>query len=158
MISNCTSEASTLHRKGKKTLTPFYCLINSFYQQNTDEECLHSDSFIHSTEKKWHWHSYADKNNTLNSQTKSTRGNDFQMPEENVSNWNSERILTHASQVLQGLPHLFSDFTHTHTHTHTHTQTYQLPHLFSDFTHTHTLISYAKASSILEIEETNIFI
>ena len=158
MISNCTSEASTLHRKGKKTLTPFYCLINSFYQQNTDEERLHSDSFIHSTEKKWHWHSYAGKNNTLNSQTKSTRGNDFQMPEENVSNWNSERIFTHASQVLQGLPHLFSDFTHTHTHTHTHTQTYQLPHLFSDFTHTHTLISYAKASSILEIEETNIFI
>ena len=137
MISNCTSEASTLHRKGKKTLTPFYCLINSFYQQNTDEERLHSDSFIHSTEKKWHWHSYAGKNNTLNSQTKSTRGNDFQMPEENVSNWNSERIFTHASQVLQGLPHLFSDFTHTHTHT----QTYQLPHLFSDFTHTHTHLS-----------------
>ena len=69
------------------------------------------------------------KNNTLNSQTKSTRGNDFQMPEENVSNSNSECIFTHASQVLQELPHLFSDFIHTHTHTHTHTHIH---------THTHT--------------------
>ena len=73
-------------------------------------------SFIHSTEKKWHWHSYVGKNNALNSQTKSTCGNEFQMPEENVSNSNSECIFTHASQVLQDLSHLFSDFTHTQTY------------------------------------------
>ena len=139
MLSNCISEASTLHRKGKKTLTPFCCLINSFYQQNTDEESLHSDSFIHSTEKKWHWHSYVGKNNALNSQTKSTRGNDFQMPEENVSNSNSECIFTHASQILQALSHLFSDFLYIYICTHIH-------------------INCSKASSILELEETNIFI
>ena len=145
MISNCISEASTLHRKGKKTLTPFCCLISSFYQQNTDEESLHSDSFIHSTEKKWHSHSYVGKNNALNSQTKSTRGNDCQMPEENVSNSNSECVFTHASQVLQALSHLFSDFFYIYIYIYI-------------YTHTHTHIRCSKASSILEIEETNTFI
>ena len=79
------------------------------------------------------------KNNALNSQTKSTRGNDFQMPEENVSNSNSECIFTHASQILQALSHLFSDFLYIYICTHTH-------------------INCSKASSILELEETNIFI
>lgn len=55
------------------------------------------------------------RNNALDSQAKSTCGNDFQMPEENVSNSNPESTFTHASKVLQELSHLFSDFKKKYT-------------------------------------------
>lgn len=102
------SEASILH----KAKRPWYILLSDkyFYHQNTDEESLHSDSLIHNTKKKWYWHSCVGRNNALDSQAKSTCGNDFQMPEENVSNSNPESTFTHASKVLQELSHLFSDF------------------------------------------------
>lgn len=52
------------------------------------------------------------------------------MPKENVSNSNSDCIITHASKVLQELSHLFSDFIYI-------------------------FISCSQTSSILETEEAN---